>query len=250
MTAPTIVAGIPIPSSDPAFLAVVGVHVLLGLACTIAGIVAMLSPKRTGRHPTFGSLYYWCLCGAFVTASTLAAVRWSFEVIAREWYGACSAQWAPNHGDRILRRSETYVLPWIGWVPIREVSALDVLELLRRLEQQNTHETARRVLRYCRQSLRYAITTGRADTDVLSHLHGALAPRRPKHRASVRTPKEVSAVLRAIDGYDGRVATRLALRFAALVFVRPGCTAKRNVFGAAAVCHRRGRCRRFRCRRR
>jgi hypothetical protein len=73
----TIVAGIPIPSGDPVFLAVVGVHVLLGLACTITGIVAMLSPKRIGRHPTFGSIYYWCLCGVFVTASTLAAVRWS-----------------------------------------------------------------------------------------------------------------------------------------------------------------------------
>jgi hypothetical protein len=73
----TIVAGIPIPSSDPAFLAVVGVHVLFGLACTITGIVAMLSPKRTGRHPTFGSIYYWCLCGLFASASTLAAVRWS-----------------------------------------------------------------------------------------------------------------------------------------------------------------------------
>jgi len=46
-----IVAGIEIPSSDPVFLAVVGVHVLLGLACTITGIIAMLSPKRIGRHP-------------------------------------------------------------------------------------------------------------------------------------------------------------------------------------------------------
>ena len=73
----TTVAGIPIPSTDPAFLAVVGVHVLLGLACTITGIVAMLSPKRAGRHPKFGSVYYWSLCGVFVTASGLAIVRWS-----------------------------------------------------------------------------------------------------------------------------------------------------------------------------
>jgi hypothetical protein len=45
------VAGVEIPSSDPAFLAVVAVHVLFGLACTITGITAMLSPKRSGRHP-------------------------------------------------------------------------------------------------------------------------------------------------------------------------------------------------------
>jgi hypothetical protein len=72
-----IVAGIEIPSSDPVFLAVVGAHVLLGLACTTTGIFAMLSPKRIGRHPWFGTIYYWCLMGVFVTASALAAVRWA-----------------------------------------------------------------------------------------------------------------------------------------------------------------------------
>jgi hypothetical protein len=76
MTGNSIMAGIEIPSSDPVFLAVVGVHVLLGLACTITGIVAMLSAKRPGRHPMFGSIYYWCLMGVFATASGLAAVRW------------------------------------------------------------------------------------------------------------------------------------------------------------------------------
>lgn len=147
----------------------------------------------------------------------------SFEAIAREWYAAFSKNWTPTHGDRIIRRLETYVLPWIGKVPIREVTAMNVLECLRRLEQQNTHDTARRVLRYCSQTLRYAaIITGRAETDVLNGLHGALAPRNTQHLASIKTPKAVGALLRAIDGYDGRLTTKFALRFAPLVFVRPG----------------------------
>jgi len=146
----------------------------------------------------------------------------SFEVIAREWYAAFSPNWVPSHGDRVLRRLETYVFPWVGKVPIREVTAMNVLECLRRLEDQNTHETARRVLRYCSQTLRYAIMTGRADTDVLGQLRGALAPRKVRHLASLKDPKQVGALLRAIDGYDGRLVTKLALRFAPLVFVRPG----------------------------
>lgn len=146
----------------------------------------------------------------------------SFEVIAREWYATFSPNWAPSHGDRVLRRLETYVFPWVGKVPIREVTALNVLDCLRRLEQQNTHETARRVLRYCNQTPRYAIMTGRAETDVLGQLRGALAPRKTRHLASVKDPKRVGALLRAIDGYDGRLVTKLALRFAPLVFVRPG----------------------------
>jgi integrase len=146
----------------------------------------------------------------------------SFEVLAREWYATFSRNWTPSHGDRVLRRLESYVFPWIGKVPIREVTAMNVLECLRRLEQQNTHETARRVLRYCSQTLRYAIITGRAETDVLSQLRGALAPRKTQHLASIKDPKQVGALLRAIDGYDGRLVTKFALRLAPLVFVRPG----------------------------
>lgn len=73
----TIIAGIPIPSTSPVFLSVVGVHVLLGLACTVIGVVAMLSIKGRGRHSNFATIYYWCLSGVFVTVSGLAAVRWS-----------------------------------------------------------------------------------------------------------------------------------------------------------------------------
>ena len=73
----TNIAGIEIPSTDPTFLIVVGVHILFGLGCTVAGIVAMLSRKSSGRHPRFGTIYFWCLVGVFVTMTGLAAVRWA-----------------------------------------------------------------------------------------------------------------------------------------------------------------------------
>jgi hypothetical protein len=47
-----VVLGIPIPSSSPMFLSIVAVHVAAGLTCTVAGIVAMLAPKRSGRLGT------------------------------------------------------------------------------------------------------------------------------------------------------------------------------------------------------
>ena len=46
-----VVLGIPIPSSSPLFLSIVAVHVVAGLVCTVAGIVAMVTAKRAGRHP-------------------------------------------------------------------------------------------------------------------------------------------------------------------------------------------------------
>jgi hypothetical protein len=105
-----MVAGIEIPSSNPVFLAVVGVHVLLGLACTITGIIAMLSTKRTGRHPLFGSIYFWSLSGVFVTASALAAVRWAEDY---HLFILGALAFAAAYLGRMARRKR-----WSNWVKL------------------------------------------------------------------------------------------------------------------------------------
>jgi uncharacterized membrane protein len=73
----TIIAGIVIPSDSPSFLTFVGLHVLVALACVITGVVAMLSNKRPGQHPMFGTIYYWCLSAVFASATVLSAIRWA-----------------------------------------------------------------------------------------------------------------------------------------------------------------------------
>jgi hypothetical protein len=71
-----VVLGIPIPSSSPVFLSIVAVHVTAGLSCTVAGIVAMLAPKRSGRHPFAGTVYYWSLLVVFLSMAALSILRW------------------------------------------------------------------------------------------------------------------------------------------------------------------------------
>jgi hypothetical protein len=73
----TIILGIPIPSTDPVFLGIVGVHVVFGVAAVITGAAAMLSNKGRGRHANFGAIYFWCLFGVFVTMSALSFMRWA-----------------------------------------------------------------------------------------------------------------------------------------------------------------------------
>ena len=69
---------------------------------------------------------------------------------------------------------------------------------------------------------RYAVATGRAERDPTQDLRGALPPTKQTHFASVREPKEVAALLRAIDGFTGTFTVKTALQLAPLVFVRPG----------------------------
>ena len=146
----------------------------------------------------------------------------SFEVVAREWFAKYSATWATNHGERIIRRFERDIFPWIGGRPIAEITAPELLTVVRRIESRGALETAHRALGNCGQVFRYAVATGRAERDPSGDLRGALPPVKGEHFAATTKPKRVAEILRAMDGYEGTLTVRCALRLAPLVFVRPG----------------------------
>ncbi|WP_426054734.1 tyrosine-type recombinase/integrase [Janthinobacterium sp. PSPC2-1] len=146
----------------------------------------------------------------------------SFEAVAREWHAKYAPTWAEHHGDRILRRLERDIFPWIGNRAIAEISAPEVLAAARRIERRGALETAHRALANCGQVFRYAVATGRALRDPTGDLRGALPPVRVAHFSAVTEPGKVAALLRALDQYEGSLVVSCALRLAPLVFVRPG----------------------------
>jgi integrase len=115
-----------------------------------------------------------------------------------------------------------FAYPAFGHRPIAEITAPEVLSVLRRVEARGRYETARRLRSTCGTIFRYAIATGRAERDPSADLRGALTSPKVNHRAAIVDPVGIGALLRAIDGYDGLPMTKAALRLAPLVFVRPG----------------------------
>ena len=146
----------------------------------------------------------------------------SFEVVAREWHAKHLPSWTDKHAETIIRRLELNVFPWLGGKPIADITAPQLLQVIRRIEERGALETAHRVLGCCGQVFRYAVATGRAERDPSGDLRGALPPVKSQHFAAVTEPDQIAAVLRAIDGYEGTLPVRCALRLAPLVFVRPG----------------------------
>ena len=146
----------------------------------------------------------------------------SFEAIAREWHAKFSSGWVPSHSDRILRRFESDLFPWLGRRAVADIRAPELLSVLRRIESRGAVETAHRAMQNCGQVFRYAIATGRAERNPTSDVRGALPPPKERHHASIIEPKRIGELLRAIDAYEGFFVTKCALRLAPLVFVRPG----------------------------
>lgn len=146
----------------------------------------------------------------------------SFEVVAREWFVKHSQNWVENHANRIIQRLERDIFPWIGNLPVSDVTPPVLLSVIRRIEDRGALETAHRAMSNCGQIFRYAIATGRAERDSSQDLKGALPPVKVKHFAAQTDPKLFGALLRSFDEYEGSFIVRCALRLAPLVFVRPG----------------------------
>jgi len=123
----------------------------------------------------------------------------SFEAIAREWYAKHAPSWADTHAEKILRRLERDVFPWIGSKPIRSIRPADLLSLFKRVEERGALETTHRVQQNCGQVFRYAVATARADSDPSRDLRGALPPWKPQHYPTITDPRAVGRLLRDID---------------------------------------------------
>jgi Integrase len=154
--------------------------------------------------------------------SSVNADQETFQIIAEEWFEKFQHTWTANTAKTIIERLRKDIFPFIGGRPIREITAPELLAVLRRIESRGAVETSRRDLQKCGQIFRYAVATGRAERDVAADLRGAIAPPKKRHFASIHEPKEVGELLRAIEGYKGGFVTRCALRLAPLTFVRPG----------------------------
>ena len=146
----------------------------------------------------------------------------SFEAVAREWFIKFAPGWSESHANRILRRLENDVFPWLGSRSIDQIDPPELLKVIRRIESRGALETAHRAIRNCGQVFRYAVATGRAERDPTTDLNGALPPARSRHYPTITDPEAIGDLLRAIGGYQGSPITRAALRIAPLVFVRPG----------------------------
>lgn len=96
----------------------------------------------------------------------------SFAAIALEWHAKFSPTWSESHTAKLLGRLNLHILPWLGTRSIAEITAPELLALVRRIEERGHLETAHRTLELCGQVLRYAVQSGRAERNCAADLKG------------------------------------------------------------------------------
>lgn len=146
----------------------------------------------------------------------------SFESVAREWFDTRKDEWATTYAKKIFRRLEADVFPWLGKLPVPNITPPMVLDMLRKAENRGAIETAHRVLETCGQVFRFAVATGRIESNPARDLKDALRKPMVQHFAAITDPQRFGELLRAIDSYRGTPVVCAALRLMPLMLLRPG----------------------------
>ena len=159
---------------------------------------------------------------AVIFQAERAARSATFEALAMEWLGMQRNKLTLKTYENKRDRFVDFVFPYLGKRPIGSIKPLDVLDVLKRIEERGRHETAHRVRSECGNVFRYAVVTGRAERDPTVDLRGAIAAVVRRNRPAIVDPARIGELMRAIAGYRGDVSSEFALKLLPLTFVRPG----------------------------
>lgn len=143
----------------------------------------------------------------------------SFETIAREWVDARSSGWTPRYTEFMIKRMEKDILPKLGSRPIKDITAPELLAVLRVIEKRGALELAQRAMQYCGQIFMFGIATGRADRNPAADLKGSLKTHVKKNYAHLKEV-DLPEFLKKLEAYDGNLQTKLAVKMLMHTFVR------------------------------
>ena len=138
--------------------------------------------------------YYETLVDRDLAVATLRKKRWQIDDLAK-----------PIHGR-----------------PIDQITAAELLHLLKPIERSGRRETAKKLRATISAVFRLAMVTMRAPADPSAVLKDALLPPKVKGRAAITDEKEFGQLLKRLDEYTGWPVIPAAMNFQILTCTRPG----------------------------
>lgn len=150
-----------------------------------------------------------------------AQVKNTFQEIALEWHSMKVRKWSAGYASDILEAFNKDVFPFIGQRPVAGIKPLELLNVLKKMEDRGATEKAKKVRQRCGEVFRYAIVTGRAEYNPAPDLTSAMQGHESTHYPFLTT-EELPAFFKALAGYSGSELMVLAARLLIITGLRTG----------------------------
>lgn len=139
----------------------------------------------------------------------ILAVNNSFESLALEWHEHKKPNWSSGYADDILEYLRKDIFPYIGRKAITDIKPMDMLSVLKKMEERGVLDKLKKTRQACRQIFTYAVITGRAEYNPVTDLAGALKSPKQQHFPHL-SPDQLGPFRQAVDAYSGSKITRIA----------------------------------------
>lgn len=145
--------------------------------------------------------------------------KYHFKDIAQLWRDESmeNNEWSPQHEAKIWRTLEMNVFPFLGDQDIRNITALDVKTVLKKMEQRGATELLKKVKQRCSAVFNYAISEGIIENNP------TLALKFRKHNAENHnhiTYQELPELVKSIEMGNLTPTVKAGLKIALLTFQR------------------------------
>lgn len=144
----------------------------------------------------------------------------TFKAVAEEWRAKKVPAWGSERARQVKWILQNDVYPKIGDLPMREINAPEILDILQTAESRGAETVALLIRQICSAVFRYAAATHRADHDPAAALRDAVQRPKVQHRAPLEQ-REIPNFLERLHFYRGRRETKIALKVLLYTFVRP-----------------------------
>ncbi|WP_323885407.1 integrase domain-containing protein [Aeromonas caviae] len=157
---------------------------------------------------------------AIVQAQQEASAN-TFERMAAKWLDLKRHDVSEAYAADSWRSLELYVLPFIGFMPINQIRAPKVIEILRHIEADGKHETVRRLCQRINEILDYSVNHGLLDANPCTAIRKVFKKPSKKHMPTLK-PEELPLLM--ADIANGRLdpTTRCQIEWSLHTLVRPG----------------------------
>jgi integrase len=141
------------------------------------------------------------------------------DAYAAEHFAALDPDTARNERKRL-----EYLREQLAGLPLAKIASTDLATAIRAIKDEHGHDGARRCHGLAERIWSRAVLLGDAPANPASGFKArdALGDAKSKSHPGIVDPKRFAELLKAVNGYGGQLATRIALQVQARVFVRPG----------------------------
>lgn len=149
-------------------------------------------------------------------------IAYTFEHAFNDWYNLKQQGWKAKHAQAVEGRYRLWLAPSLNSLPLSEITPAQCISTIKRIEETGKLESRDKVRSIMGQIFRYAVSTGKLDTNPARDLSNDVFVKNPRSNFAHQTdPKRIREIYRLVcSPYGGYIATSNAMKLLALTFLR------------------------------